>query len=600
MRRFFSLAAVLSLWLLATAPGSGAAAGSGIAASSIPNVLATAQQVSCYTPEVPYAANDGPNDGLDGESQCRGAATTGENVGPYANQSGSQPGYPASTSMLVKDYSESDIRVDPTNPKHLIGSSKSFVSPEGYNHLLGFFESWDGGLTWPVQGHIPGYEGFTENTDPVGAFDGEGNYFEFILPYQFIYDPSGHHDFQPGAAPNPNFPSWAVAVATRPAGSTTASQWIATHNGHTDFVATYNSVGNNPDKQWMAIDTNKRLPNGAPNPNYDNIYLMWVAFDNSLSSLPQVSVSRSDGHGGHSDWSEPAKLPLPNSTQSDTYLLPHIDPNGTVYTTVVQTESNQKRLTYNVFIDFSTDGGLTWQGSLPTPAKDVGFPPICFFPFGCYQNTTFRDGIPNTLGVGSQLSAAGHYPVYLSYEAYDNSSGVTNVMLTASYDGGGTWTNPIRVNDNTSVVDEFQPSLAVSPVDGTVSVAFYDRRWACPAAGTAEAVNAGIALDMSNPRYANTPPYGATNYCVNTSVQFYTPTLTPVGGNIRLTQHSWDPQLNAAHYSCASCGGTFIGDYFGNVIGSDNVDHVASVTTYNDGTNPKNRQQQLVASLTVP
>ena len=65
-------------------------------------------------------------------------------------------------------------------------------------------------------------------------------------------------------------------------------------------------------------------------------------------------------------------------------------------------------------------------------------------------------------------------------------------------------------------------------------------------------------------------------------------------------QHSWDPQLNAAHHSCASCGGTFIGDYFSNVIDTDNKDHVATVTTYNDGTNPKNRQQQLVANLKAP
>ncbi len=55
--------------------------------------------------------------------------------------------------------------------RHLIGQSKWFVSAEGYNHLLGFYESWDGGATWPVQGHVPGYEGWTDNTDPVGAFD---------------------------------------------------------------------------------------------------------------------------------------------------------------------------------------------------------------------------------------------------------------------------------------------------------------------------------------------------------------------------------------------------------------------------------------------
>ncbi len=111
------------------------------------NKFATTQQTSCYTPEVPYTVSDGPNDGYSGESPCNGAATTGENPGPYPTQTGSNPGYPATTPVLVKDYSESDIRVDPTNPKHLIGSSKWFVSAEGYNHLLGFYESFDGGKT---------------------------------------------------------------------------------------------------------------------------------------------------------------------------------------------------------------------------------------------------------------------------------------------------------------------------------------------------------------------------------------------------------------------------------------------------------------------
>ena len=43
---------------------------------------------------------------------CR--ATTGENLGPYPTQAGSNPPYPANTPKLVKDHSESDIRVDPT------------------------------------------------------------------------------------------------------------------------------------------------------------------------------------------------------------------------------------------------------------------------------------------------------------------------------------------------------------------------------------------------------------------------------------------------------------------------------------------------------
>ncbi len=310
--------------------------------------------------------------------------------------------------MLVKGHSESDLRVDPTNPDHLIGASKWVVSAEGYNHLLGFYESFDGGRSWPVQGHIPGYEGWTDNTDPVGAFDSYGNYYALLLPYQFVYKADGSHDFTVGSSQeaNPAVPSEAISVAVRPHGATTATQRLTTRAGHPDHVTTYGSIGNSPDKQWITIDTNP---------------------------------------------------------------------------------------------------------------------------------------------------ASAHF---------------NRVFTTAP--------------------------------DGTVSLAFYDRRLPCPAAGTPEAVAAGLALDTANPSATGPlPPYGAANYCVNTSVQFYNPVLTPYGHNIRLSAHTFDPQLDSPHEGSS----TFIGDYFGNAVAptaSGAVDHTTSVTTYDDGTNPGHLQQQLVSAIAVP
>ncbi len=329
------------------------------AAAKVTNVDATSGQVSCYRPEVPYFVNDGPNDGYTGMSPCPGA-TTGENTGasgPYPTQVGSNPGYPAAGPMLVKDYSESDIRVDPTNPRHLIGSSKWFVSAEGYNHLLGFYESFDGGKTWTVSGHIPGYEGWTDNTDPVGAFDGFGNYYEFILPYEFYYNADGTHDVKIGTPlePNPAQPAEAVAVAVRPHGANSATDWITTHAGHPDFVATYDSVGNEPDKQWITIDDN------AASPHYNRVYAMWVDFHHN-TAVPYVSFADAQKDGTHTDWSAPQALPQPpNTPQGATYLLPHVAPDGTIYTTVTNFTPKQHFCCTSVFVDKSTDGGQTWS-----------------------------------------------------------------------------------------------------------------------------------------------------------------------------------------------------------------------------------------------
>jgi hypothetical protein len=183
-----------------------------------------------------------------------------------------------------------------------------------------------------------------------------------------------------------------------------------------------------------------------------------------------------------------------------------------------------------------------------------------------------------------------NYPLYVSYE--DGSTGGSNVYLTASYDNGASWSVPFLVNDNPPGEDTeaLQPNLDVAP-SGTVSVAFYDRRLPCPDAG-AEAVAAGLQYDPSR-------PYGARDYCINAAIQFYRPNLAPIGHNVRLSAHTWDPQLSAPRPSCICSPSTFIGDYFG-VTSNGTATFTTSVSTYDDGGNPSNYQQQVVARIGTP
>ena len=554
----------------------------------VTNVFVTSQQVSCYRPEVSIPWNGGPNDGYTGEVPCPGA-TTGEDTGAtmYPSQVGSMPGYPASGPMLVTDHSESDIRVDPTNPNHIIGSSKWFTGAEGYNHLLGFYESWDGGKTWPVMGHVPGYEGYTDNTDPAGAFDMWGNFYQALLPYQFFYDKSGGKRYQTGNEPNPSIDNEAVSVAVHRHGATGVRDWITTHNGRPDNVFVTNSgLGQEPDKEWIAIDHTPRV--GADGRAYNRVYFTFVNF-NGNGSKPYASTARAFADGTHSDWTAPVLLPTGNAaTNNNTYLYPHLDADGVVYTPVVNYASKQGSCCVNISIDYSADGGVTWQGPF-LAASNVHTPPLSG---PGYANTTFEDGIEESFNVGA-------HALYLAYES--KSSGSGNILLTASFDQGRTWTAPIQVNDNANPnVDEWQPNIAVGPT-GTVSVNFYDRRLACPAAGSSEATAAGLALDQVNANFSGAlPPYGQSNYCVTSSVQFYTTNLTPKGHNVRITEHRWDPQLNAPYRQCfCNPNDMFLGDYFGNDI-AGSVDYASFISTYDDGTNPHHYQQQVVAKISVP
>jgi hypothetical protein len=309
---------------------------------------------------------------------------------------------------------------------------------------------------------------------------------------------------------------------------------------------------------------------------------MWVDF-HYVTPVPYVSYADALPNGTHTAWSTPQALPEPPHTATGaTYLLPHVAPNGDVYTTLSNFDPSHSYCCGTIFVDRSTDGGKTWQttsGSISV----ASVPPLQ------YANTTFRDGIEDTFAVGNHLDSQGTYPLYVAYEDY--SAGVDNVLLTASYDGGSSWTQPVQVNDNAGATDEFQPNLSVAP-DGTVSVAFYDRRLSCPAAHTSEGNAAGIGLDPA--------ASGASNWCINASVQFYDASLNPIGHNVRLTQHGWDPQLNAPHTSSPGSSGTFIGDYFGNDASAPGTDVFTFVSTYNDGSNPANRQQQVFASVPTP
>jgi hypothetical protein len=549
--------------------------------NNVTNVSATTQQVSCYAPELTFFPSLNPAQGyLDGGmSPCNGAATTGEDLGPYATQNVVNP------AMRVKDHSESDIRIDPLNPNHLIGQSKWAVSAEGYNHLLGFYESFDGGATWPVQGHVPGYEGWTDNTDPVGAFDPWGNFYSLTLPYQFYYDKSGFKKYDNGSnQTNASVPPEAIAVSVHPAvtlpGKTPAASWITMHAGNPDYIATAKNANTaDPDKQWIAIDTN------PSSPHYGRVYAMWTVFVLNPSVIYESHAdARRDGT--HTDWSEPQVLPSVSGKRWDTYLFPHVAPDGTVYTTVTNNPKAKDFLTNDIFLVWSKDGGSTWQGLLPV-VSNVQTP--------TFQNTTFREGIVNTFAVGPN-KIGGFYPLYVSYE--DSSSGLSTIYLTASYDEGHTWTAPVRVNDNAGPTEAMQPNLAVAP-SGTVTLAFYDRRLPCPTQGSLEAAGSGVAHDPGTNASPGTP-WGRSNYCVNSAIQFYAPNLTPLGNNVRLSAHTWDPQLSALHPSCICTSGTFIGDYFG-VDSAGGSTYTTSVSTYDyAGENPSFHQQQIVARIATP
>jgi len=461
--------------------------------------------------------------------------------------------------------SESWLAVDPTDPNHLVGTSKFFFDPVFYLFHLGSYVSFDGGKSWS-NAVIPGFDcqsapnfSWTDTTDPIHAFDSSGRVFSTLLPFSFTYNPAGNQVF--GVVPNS-----AISVVKSTDGGVT---W--TMGNQRQPLAIYNSsgLGRTADKQWMTADANPRSP------FVDNVYVGFTLFAGFSSEL---WFSRSKDHGEH--FSTPVRLSVANNDGPfNTYIFLGTAPDGTLYISYGSFPSHLSPES-DVWLLKSTDGGETFSG--PTLATTFRFVTAAALP-----NTSFRDGISYNMTVNP---ANGHILLALEVQS-DNG---IDVRLAESTDSGQTFSAPVFVNDAATVqdgTDQFQPTVAASP-NGTVAVAFYDRRLACP---------------VGDPNILSADQ-GQTNFCINTSVQFFSDGpggLQKLGSNIRVTQKTWDPQNPGTnsdglpHPGGPNSSLTFIGDYFGLSLSNQNA-FVSFVSNYNLGANPTNDQQQFVGIVPIP
>jgi hypothetical protein len=455
--------------------------------------------------------------------------------------------------------SESWIAVDPTDANHLVGMSKFFFDPLFYLFHLGSYVSSDGGKSW-TNAVVPGFDcqsaptfSWVDTTDPILAFDSAGRVFSTMLPFSLTYNPAGNQVWNV-------IPNSAISVVKSTDGGNT---WTMANQGLPLAIYTSSGLGRTADKQWMTVDAN-------PSSHFvDTVYVGWTLFA-GLSS--EIWFSRSTNHGEH--FSTPVHLSTANNDGPfNTYIFLGTGPDGILYITYSSFPSSLSPEA-DVWVLKSTDGGQTF--SAPKLATTFRFVTAA-----ALANTTFRDGISYNFTVNP---ANGHLLLALEVQS---DSGI-DVQLVESTNGGKTWSAPIFVNDLSTVddgTDQFQPTVVASP-NGTVAVAFYDRRLPCP---------------TGDPNILS-PDQGRTNFCINTSVQFFSdgPSgLQPLGSNIRVTQATWDPQNPGTttgqlpHPGGPNSSLTFIGDYFGLSLSNKNV-FVLFVSNYNLGDNPSNDQQQFL------
>jgi hypothetical protein len=323
------------------------------------------------------------------------------------------------------DPEEVTIAINPANPLNLAAGA----------NIDYYYYSFDGGHSW-TEGRLTSTLGVWG--DPSVTFDAQGSLF------------FGHLS-------DPDDGNWVDRIVVQKS---------------IDGGITWNDgagIGLNPpkveDKEWLATDQ-------TDSPYRHNVYVAWTEFDEIWSDDPEDSsrilFSRSTDHG--ETWSHPVKINDRSGNCLDGDLtvegaVPAVGPNGAVYTSWGGP--------LGIMFDRSLDGGVTWGTDILVADQPGGWAFDIPGIFRC-------NGMPVTACDISDSPYRG--AIYVLWSDQRNGLDDTDVFLKKSTDGGDTWSEIRRVNDDTTAAHQFFPWMTVDPLTGIIWVVFYDRRNATDAA----------------------------------------------------------------------------------------------------------------------
>ena len=312
---------------------------------------------------------------------------------------------------------EPSIYVNPKNTDQLVGGA----------NINDVFYSDDGGYTWNVETLFSSENGVWG--DPCLIVDTAGSYYFFHLS-------------------NPQSGNWIDRIVCQK----------STDNGQTWNDGSYMGLNGSKaqDKEWAIVDWTN-----------NNIYVTWTQFDDygSLDPDDKSIILFSKSTNGGTSWSEAVKI---NEVDGDCIdsdntvegAVPAVGPNGEIYVAWAGPEG--------IVFDRSTDEGETWLDedifvSDFVGGWDYGIPGI-----------SRCNGLPIT--VCDLSGGENHGTIYINWTDQRNGEDDTDVWMVKSTDGGDTWSESVRVNDDPSGKQQFFTWMAIDQVTGYLWFVWYDRR----------------------------------------------------------------------------------------------------------------------------
>ena len=378
-----------------------------------------------------------------------------------ASNNGSQPA------------NENPVAASPTNGNQLESGANDY----NCNSLQGFYNSDDGGNTWPHQHCLALLPGKSGDGDPNVAYGLDGTAYAFGI--------------QAGS----------TSVIAFQKSTDNGTTWAPVAQGATTFYT--NGL---PDKPWTEID------HWATSPHAGCIYTSITQFD-----APETHETITVDHScdGGATWSGPkavsTQATFPNVNQFSDLAIGN---DGTIYATWINCTANPSvcaGTTASVMFSKSTDGGNTW--STPAAIHTVKLAGgSCFY--GCVPTTGERVSEIPVIDVDASQTL---------YVADYNDGTFMQGRVTKSTNGGTTWGTPVNVF-STSTSDQFLNWLSVDDVSGKVGVTYLLRTGSTYKLTVAVSTNGGTTWQGNKP-------------------------LSTV----------------ASSFSKDGFGGTFMGDYTGNI-----------------------------------
>ncbi len=226
-----------------------------------------------------------------------------------------------------------------------------------------------------------------------------------------------------------------------------------------------NSAVSNPDPNYRFNDRCQiRCDRHTASPYHNNIYLAWIQDRGWNMPVPSSDIYFSSSSNGGKIFSSALRV---NELANNMGNMPVHDvaPNGTIYMVWinynVQTGGNGV-----LFLDKSTDGGATW-------GTDIAIDTIILPPINLNNGSDVRAKGAAVI----RTHPSNSNKLYLVYAERNNVSlnDESDISFRTSVDGGNTWSQPIKLNDDNTTSDQVMPWMEVKP-NGTIDIAWYDRR----------------------------------------------------------------------------------------------------------------------------